>query len=229
MTTQTFDFDKNPDFVAEYDRGPPMFIPGYAASHIIAATVLTSRIGASGDILVIGAGGGVEIAAFAAITPGWRYTGVDPSRAMLDLARTRLTRERSEVNVALHQGVAADAPPGPYDAATALLCLMFAPDDGSRLDQLKAVRERLKPGSPFLMIHPAVGGADRQAAIDRYAQHARLMGAEEELIARAVAMQEDQVHVLSPDREEQLLRDAGFTIDGIFFRGLWVHGWEATA
>ena len=27
MTTQPFDFDDNPDFVAQYDRGPPMFMP----------------------------------------------------------------------------------------------------------------------------------------------------------------------------------------------------------
>ena len=33
------------------------------------------------------AGGGLELAAMAATQPGWHFTGVDPSPAMLDLAR----------------------------------------------------------------------------------------------------------------------------------------------
>jgi hypothetical protein len=44
MIAVTFDFDANPDFVAEYDCGPPLFIPGCAASHAMAAAVLTDRI-----------------------------------------------------------------------------------------------------------------------------------------------------------------------------------------
>jgi tRNA (cmo5U34)-methyltransferase len=133
MTSSSFDFDANPDFVAEYDRGSPMFIPGYAASHAMAAAVLLDRIGPAGDILVVGAGGGIEIAAFNRLCSGWRCTGVDPSQAMLDLAGSRLAREAPGSGAALVQGVSADAPAGPFDAATAFYCLMFAPDDGTRL------------------------------------------------------------------------------------------------
>jgi tRNA (cmo5U34)-methyltransferase len=229
MTDVPFDFDANPDFVAQYDRGPPLFIPGYSASHAMAAAVLLDRIGPSGNLLVIGAGGGIEIAALHKLSAGWRYTGVDPSQAMLDLARLRMQRDAPDAKIELVRGVAIDAPPGPFDAATAFHCLMFAPDDGTRLRQLEAIRERLKPGAPFLMVHPATGTQHRATSLDRYVHHARLMGAEEELIERASSMVKSQVHLLDPSREEELLSQAGFTIAGEFYRGLWVRGWEATA
>jgi tRNA (cmo5U34)-methyltransferase len=109
------------------------------------------------------------------------------------------------------------------------LQVQFAPDDGARLDQLKAIRVRLKPDAPFLMVHPATDAWKRAVSLKRYIEHARLMGAEEELTTRASEMVETQVHLLSPAREEELLREAGFTIEGEFYRGLWVYGWEATA
>jgi tRNA (cmo5U34)-methyltransferase len=229
VTASKFDFDQNPDFVSEYDRGPPLFIPGYAASHAMAAAVLLDRIGPQGDVLIVGAGGGVEIAAFHRFCEGWQYTGVDPSQAMLDLASARLSRDAPGIAVALVSGVATDAPVGPFDAATAFHCLMFAPDDGTRLAELQAIHARLKPCAPFLLCQPATDKQDWMQSLGRYAHHARLMGAEEDLITRASAMVESQVHILSPARDHALLKEAGFTVNGEFYRGLWVRGWEATA
>lgn len=41
-------------------------------------------------ILIVGAGGGMETRSLAEAQPDWRFTGVDPSPAMLDLARRTL-------------------------------------------------------------------------------------------------------------------------------------------
>ena len=127
------------------------------------------------------------------------------------------------------EGLSTDAPDGPFDAATAFLCLNFAADDGTRLVQLKAIHDRLKPGAPFLMIHPATTPETRDRDLRRYAHHARLAGAKEEMIDRAQAMLMEHLNVLPAAREEELLRDAGFHVDDLFFKGLWVHGWEASA
>lgn len=224
-----FSFDDNPDFVAAYDKGPPLFIPGYASSHFMAATVLADRIKRDADILVIGAGGGVEISAFARWEPGWRFVAVDPARSMLDLVRARIERDNSGTRVECVEGLSTDAPAGLFDAATAFLCLNFAPDDGTRLTQLRAIHDRLKPGAPFLMIHPATQTATRERDLHRYVRHAELAGAEAEVIERAQAMLTEHLHILTSTREEELLREAGFHVDGLFFKGLWVHGWEATA
>jgi tRNA (cmo5U34)-methyltransferase len=61
----TFDFDQNSTLTDNYDRGPRWFIPGYDASHAMAAVLLRDRIGEGGRILVIGAGGGIELSVFA--------------------------------------------------------------------------------------------------------------------------------------------------------------------
>lgn len=224
-----FSFDDNPDFVAAYDKGPPLFIPGYASSHLMAATVLGERIGSDAEILVIGAGGGVEISAFAQWEPEWRFVAVDPARSMLDLARTRAERDNPRTRLECVEGLSTDAPVGPFDAATAFLCLNFAPDDGTRLTQMRAIHDRLKPGAPFLMMHPATQPETRERDLRRYVRHAKLAGAEAEMIERAQAMLTEHLHILTPTREEELLREAGFHLDGLFFKGLWVHGWEATA
>nr|WP_281410078.1 class I SAM-dependent methyltransferase [Rhizobium leguminosarum] len=42
-------------------------------------------------MLVVGAGGGLEIRAMAEARPDWRFTGIDPSPAMLELARQTIS------------------------------------------------------------------------------------------------------------------------------------------
>jgi SAM-dependent methyltransferase len=48
--------------------------------------------------------------------------------------------------------VAADAARKTFDAATAFLIMNFVPDDGRRLETLREIHARLKPGARFLMI-----------------------------------------------------------------------------
>jgi tRNA (cmo5U34)-methyltransferase len=227
--SKSYNFGDVPEHVARYPDGPPVFVPGYEASHFMAAAVLAARIGEQAELLVIGAGGGIEMAAFARHCPDWRMTGVDPSQAMLDLATERMRQEAPQTRLQLLQGTAIDAPEGPFDAATAFLCLSFVPDDGSRLVQLKAIRARLRPGAPFLMIHAASVPEALESDFARFALHARLRGANHELISLAVSTNRESIHILSPDREATLLREAGFRLDDLFYKGLWVHGWECTA
>ncbi len=215
------------DFVAQYDRGPPLFIPGYHASHDMAAALLTPALPENAHLLIIGAGGGAEIAAFAGHAPAWRYTAVDPARQMLDLARARLERDGVSAKVEWCENVSTGAPDGPFDAATAFLALVFAPDDGERLAQMQAIHRRLRPGAPFLLINAATDDFERDLAT--YLHHARLRGAEEEMMAKAAEMNRRDVHYLSPAREEELLHQAGFKAIRRFYQGLWVHGWMAAA
>ncbi|NJL18000.1 MAG: class I SAM-dependent methyltransferase [Nitrospira sp.] len=72
---------------------------------------------------------------------------------MLSRAAERMAGAVASDRLTCVQGIALDAPAGPFDAATAFLALHFVPDDGARLAQLKAIHDRLKPGAPFLMIN----------------------------------------------------------------------------
>ncbi|NJS14104.1 MAG: class I SAM-dependent methyltransferase [Sphingopyxis sp.] len=230
MTTNApFCFDDHQAHVARYLEGPPIFMPGYHASHDIAAAVLQQRLGPQPHLLVVGAGGGVELGRFALHLPDSRYTAIDPSAAMIELGRVVTQDVAPPDRIIWNQCDAIAAPPGPFDAATAFLCLVFVPDDGGRLEQLRAIRARLKPGAPFLMMHAASEAAAYERNIERFARHAAIRGADRASIEQVVEMNRNQIFVLSDTRERELLTEAGFRVDGLFFKGLWIHGWEATA
>jgi len=208
-----------------------MFIPGYDASHAMAVTLIADAIGERGRVLVLGAGGGVELWALAQASPQWTFVGVDPSESMLDQAARKLRANGMEDRVELIKGFIPDSPDGPFDAATCFLALHFIPDDGTRLDALKHIRRRLVPGAPFLMIN---GSTDRASPLFPrqlrwYGAFARRNGAPEDKIMTFTEGIRDHVHCLSPAREEALLREAGFMDVELFYAGLLVRGWIGSA
>src|SRR5262249_32019167 len=139
----------DPKAVARYAEGPPRFVPGFADLHDMAAILLAEHAPQNARVLVLGAGGGLELKAFAEKRPGWTFDGVAPSAEMLKLAGRTLGPLAARVQ--LHHGYIDDAPPGPFDAATCLLTLHFlAPQERQRT--LAAIRARLKPSAPFVAV-----------------------------------------------------------------------------
>ncbi|MDQ0068695.1 SAM-dependent methyltransferase [Variovorax boronicumulans] len=114
----------------------------------MAALLFAERAPESANVLVIGAGGGMELTALARVHPQWQLVGVDPSQPMLDLAAAALGPLAARAQ--LHLGYTDTAPVGPFDAATCLLTRHFVPIE-ERRSTLKEIRRRLKPGAPFVM------------------------------------------------------------------------------
>jgi tRNA (cmo5U34)-methyltransferase len=106
----------DPESVARYAEGPVRQVPGFRDLQKMTGLLLAERIRDDARVLVIGAGGGLELKAFADAQPGWRFCGVDPSAEMLGLARRTLGPLVSRVD--LHEGTIDSAPVGPFDAAT---------------------------------------------------------------------------------------------------------------
>jgi tRNA (cmo5U34)-methyltransferase len=69
----------DPQAVARYAEGPPRVVPGFANMQRTTRLLLAERAPDDARVLVLGAGGGLELKAFAAAHPGWRLDGVDPS------------------------------------------------------------------------------------------------------------------------------------------------------
>jgi tRNA (cmo5U34)-methyltransferase len=228
VNSQFFD---DPEKVAAYEQGPRWFVPAYEASHDMAAVLLQEFVPETAHILVVGAGGGIELAALARAGAQWRFTGVDPAEPMLAMARGRLSGLGMLDRVDLIQGFASDAPAGPFDAATCFLTLHFVPDDGARLATLRDIHRRLNPGAPFLLINGCLDKTSARFGRDmaRYSAFARFKGAPAEMTVMAATTVAEQVHLLAPARDEALLAEAGFHSVEPFYRGLWVHGWLAHA
>jgi tRNA (cmo5U34)-methyltransferase len=109
----------DPAVVARYAENPPRLVPGFHDLQRMTRLLLAERAPADGRILVVGAGGGLELRSFAEAQPDWRFLGVDPSPQMLGLAVRTLGPLGSRVE--LHEGYVASAPTGPFDGASCLL------------------------------------------------------------------------------------------------------------
>jgi len=215
----------DPERIAHYSEGPIRMIPGFATLHRMVAQLLAERLGATGRVLVLGAGGGMELLAFAQAQPGWSFVGVDPSGPMLEQARLRLGDGGSRVE--LLEGYIPDAPAGPFDAATCLLTLHMIPDDGRKLGALRAIRERLVPGAPFAVVDNCIDleGPDVERQLERFAQYGVKSGMEFAQMEQWKTGVKKGLSMVAPKREEELLAEAGFTGTELFFAGLTWRGW----
>lgn len=214
--------------VAQYAEGPPRLVPGFFDMQRMVRLLLAERAPADARVLILGAGGGLEIKAFAQAQPGWSFDGVDPSEEMLNLARGTL--EPFAGRVRLHHGIIDVAPDGPFDAATCILTLHFI-ERSERLRTLREVRRRLKPGAPFAVAHFSIahGTAERQRWLARYAAFAADSGVDPAQAAKAQSQIAERLPILSPEEDEQMLRDAGFDDTGLFYAGFTFRGWIAYA
>jgi tRNA (cmo5U34)-methyltransferase len=218
----------DPQAVARYAENPPRFVPGYNDLHRMAAVLLAERAPEDAAVLVLGAGGGLELKAFAEAHAGWTFHGVDPADAMLKLAERTLGPLASRVR--LQQGYIDDAPAGPFDAAACLLTLHFlAPEE--RRHAASEIRRRLKPGAPFVAAHSSFpqGQDNRSLWVSRYAAFGLASGADPKQVKNAHVAVEAHLNNLAPEQDEAILRDAGFSDVNLFYAAFTWRGWIAYA
>jgi tRNA (cmo5U34)-methyltransferase len=208
-------FFTEPDAVASYAEGPVRLVPGFRDLQRMAAILLAERLTDDARLLVLGAGGGLELKAFADVQPGWQFVGVDPSADMLALALQTIGSHAARVQ--LHHGYIDTAPDGPYDAATCLLTLHFVARD-ARLQTLTDLRKRLKPGAPLVVAHHSFPQGDKDKALwlSRYAAFAVAGGVPADKARHAADEIGRRLPIMSPEQEEALLRDSGFTGVALF-------------
>lgn len=218
----------DPQAVAHYTSGPRRFVPGLDALHAMTGLLLAERMPADAHVLVLGAGGGMELKALAEAHPGWRFTGVDPARAMLDLAARTLGPLRDRVD--LVEGYIQDAPPGPFDGATCLLTLHFL-EAAERLRTVRGLRDRLRNGAPLVVAHGSFpqGPGERDRWLSRYAAYAVASGTDPQQVASARDAVANSLQMYSPDQDEAILREGGFPDVEQFYAAFTWRGWIAHA
>lgn len=224
MTGQTAHF-ANPATAQTYGENARRMVPGLADLHRMALILLSETAGPAARVLVLGAGGGLELTCFAQNRPGWRLDGVDPSRAMLTLAADTLGPMMDRVS--LHEGYIDTAPDVPFDAATCLLTLHFL-NRADRLHTLQQIRQRLKPGAAFVMAHHSIA-QDAKSRADWTRRFAAYGSTADALLDTARPSIFDQLPILSPDQEEALLQEAGFGDVTPFYAAFSFRGWVAYA
>lgn len=218
------DFDARPPMpVTEYEQTVKRVNMGYDLLFTLTYCFLRALRRPELNLLVVGAGGGMEIERFLPDNPGWRLTGVDPSQDMLALAQAKADRLSVSERVTLVRGTVDDLPTQTrFDAVTCLLVLHFLPDDGKRA-LLQEMAKHLRPDAPLLVASGArvddVGLRDD--FLGSWQQYGELMGMPSERMAATIeGLMARQTAMTTEDGYLRLLRDAGFSRVASYFRAM---------
>jgi len=215
-----------PAKVASYVENAKRNVPGLADLHRMVMLLLAERAPHSAHILVVGAGGGMETAAMAQSQPSWRFTGVDPSSAMLDLARDATQPYAERIN--LIEGRVSALSHHRYDGATCLLTFHHLTHE-ERLHVLREIRSRLYHGCPLVVVeHTAIGQKPTQW-MGLSAAFRDRDGPDWEKAFEAGAVMAKHLSLMTQAETEALLRDAGFGEMELFYAALSFRGWVARA
>ncbi len=218
----------DPKAISNYAENALRRVPGLSDVHRMAALLMAESTPPDGHVLVVGAGGGMELKFFAQSYPGWQLDGVDPSSEMLGLASAALGPLASRVQ--LHQGYIEAAPKGPFDAASSLLTLHFT-NESERYRTLCEVHARLKPGGVFVAMHYSIPKDDGvpDLWLSRCAAFAISSGVDPKQAKSAAEAIGSQLPILTPEQDEELMQRAGFSDIRTFFVALAFRGWVARA
>ncbi|MGN6705174.1 MAG: class I SAM-dependent methyltransferase [Rhodanobacter sp.] len=218
----------DPQAVARYTDGPLRQVPGLHALHQMTGLLLHEHVPSDGRVLVLGAGGGMELKAFAETYPHWRLLGVDPSVPMLELAVKTLGSLAPRVE--LLEGTIDAAPTTEFDGAVCLLTMHFL-SVAERQQALRELRRRLKPGAPLVVAHHSVPAAPhaRKRWLQRHVAFMASNGMPVADTARTIEAMASRLPLLSPEAEVDLLEQAGFERHELFYAAFTFKGWVAYA
>ena len=213
---------------SRYLDGARRNVPGLDSLHKMTGQLLAEKVAPNGRILVVGAGGGLELKALAQQNPGWSFDGVDPSADMLLLARETTTGSADRIS--LHHGDISAAPDGPFDGAVCLLVFHHISLE-ERLAALRGIRTRLRKGSPFVLAHISFPQTEpaRALFIDRHIGFGARGTTDAGEWEAARAGMKKRLFICSAEDEEALLEDVGFYGITQFYQALSFRGWVAYA
>ncbi len=224
-TTEPFDFDGA--YGSDYESIARTAIPGYLSSFQQALVLLGGRLSPSPRVLVVGAGTGIELVTFKTARPGWRLTGVDPSRQMIGIAKHRMREAGVGDGVRLVHGPVSDLDEDGFAAATCFNVMHFLPDDGAKLLLLRDIAARLAPGAAFLLfeLHGDRSGPRFDELFAAWIRYWKTRGMGEAERAAFRAKIDEGIHWASEARILELLAEAGFEDAWRYYRALLYGGW----
>lgn len=167
----------------------------------------------------------METRAMAEAQPGWCFTGVDPSPAMLNLARNEVKPFAHRVD--LVEGTVDQLPEDRFDGATCLLTFHHL-DRNERLGTLREIRRRLKPAASLVFVEHSACDPDPGRWMTRAVAFGDRDGPDWSKAGATARMMTERLTLLSPAEEEELLREAGFGDVVLFYAAFSFRGWVAS-
>lgn len=216
---------------SSYDEKWSKLAPINGALHLLTGAVL-SALPASAHILCVGAGTGAEILFLARKFPGWQFTAVEPSNAMMEVLQRRAEEAGILSQCVFHTGYLDSLPPGePFDGATAFLVSQFILERNLRVNFFQGIADRLRPEG--ILISSDLAG-DLSAATD----HAGLLEVWFQVMSDSGSLSPEgigkmreaytrDVAVLPPGDVRDIITLGGFDRPVLFFQAGMIHAWFA--
>lgn len=179
-------------------------------------------------ILCVGAGTGAELAYFAQRNPGWRFTAVEPSAAMLEVCRQRAETEGFASRCHFHEGYLDSlSTGGAHDAATCFLVSQFILDRQARSEFFRGMARKLKPGGILASSDLASDLASREYEVLLRAWMNMMAHSDisPEAMDRMRKAYSDDVGVLPPVHIASIIAAGGFEPPVQFFQAGLIHAW----
>jgi len=229
---QDGNFDTAPPVgVEDYDSAIRSFCGAYEEIFRLSYCCLKAVVPEHAEVLVVGAGTGMEIIQFGSLCPAWSFYGIDPSEKMLSLAKGKISEKNIKNKITLVQGYADDLDSGErFDGATCILVMHFLKDNGSKLDLLKSISRRLKPEAPLVLVDGCgePGSAVFEENLRAWKQYPVALGLEPDYVEKAFRKTIlKMVQFVPESRILELLDEAGFKNIFKFYTGFLYNGWTA--
>ncbi len=218
---------------AAYEQQSRIALAGYEACHELAACMMSAVLGAGSTrhLLIVGAGGTAqEIVTMAQLEPNWRFTAVDPSPSMLELAVSKLEQADLMDRVEVHLGLVEDlSEEETFDAATMIGVLHHLPGIEAKQSILRSIARRLKPGSPFILAGNQMAYASQPILLKAWGERWRMFGASlDEVTQKLGRILEGADPPASETDLLTYLEDSGFENHTRFFSSLFWGAWIST-
>lgn len=215
----------NEEMAETYDDRFAALSPLKDALHLGLRMAL-SELPKQARVLCVGAGTGAEVLALAKAYPGWRFTLVEPSAAMLKVARRRCESAGLASQCSFHHGFLESLPASSeFDAATAVLVSQFLVNPEQRRNFFKEIAVRLVPEGLLVNADLSADRNLRERILQLWFQLIAFNGANSEQLAAYRSNFGKSVAVSHTDEVEALLTSAGFDKPIRFLQALLIQAW----
>lgn len=210
---------------ASYDERWARTAPIRNALHFLLEAVF-APLPAEARVLCIGAGTGEEILHLAQCRPGWTFTAVEPSGAMLHVLRDKAIRAGIEQRCQFHEGYLETLPEqASFDAATSLLVSQFILERDVRIGFFRDIAARLGPGALLASSDLAadVTTPAYAALLETWLNMMTLAGIPAAGLEQMRAAYDRDVAILPPEQVASIIEAGGFACPVPFYQAGLIH------
>jgi tRNA (cmo5U34)-methyltransferase len=173
--------------------------------------------------LCVGVGTGSELIDLANAFPNWRFTAVDPAKAMIDICQKRTNQLGLSSRCTFHHGYLDSLPDTTrFSAATSILVSHFITNENERIEYYSEIASRLLPDSYLVNADLAtdMSSDSYKILLDPWVK----MHEYANMLVNVNKFGND-VALVPVNEIESLLKTSGFEEPVLFFQTIFLHAW----